>query len=125
MWCRKCSGVREATNGPKLMNRCKPAKMDTKENGKMLKRIQILGEEMCQRRIRESGKLRGQKDELQGKSAQGFGKSLRLEVLWLKKGRWNIAKRKLLEDRGALPRKDGDLLREYQAMHEECKFFQF
>ena len=30
--------------GPTLMNRCQPAKMDTKENRKMLKRIQILEE---------------------------------------------------------------------------------
>ena len=35
------------------------------------------------------------------------------------KGLWNIAKRRMLQDRGALPRKDGDVLREYQAMLEE------
>ena len=27
--------------------------------------------------------------------------------------------KRMLEDRGALPKEDGDLLREYQAMHEE------
>ena len=32
---------------------------------------------------------------------------------------WNIAKNRMLEDRGALSREDGDLPREYQAMHEE------
>ena len=32
---------------------------------------------------------------------------------------WNIAKKRMLEDREALPREDGDSLREYQAMHEE------
>ena len=36
------------------------------------------------------------------------------------KGFWNIAqKERMFEDRGALPKEDGDLLREYQAMHEE------
>ena len=34
-------------------------------------------------------------------------------------GRWNITNRIMLEDRGAKPKEDGDLLREYQAMHEE------
>ena len=35
-------------------------------------------------------------------------------------GLWNIAKKKrMFEDRGALPREDGDLPREYQATHEE------
>ena len=37
----------------------------------------------------------------------------------LQKALWNIAKKKKLEGRGALPREDGDLLCEYQAMHEE------
>ena len=35
------------------------------------------------------------------------------------KGLWNIARKRTLEDRGALPTEDGDLLREYQAMHED------
>ena len=35
------------------------------------------------------------------------------------KGSWNIAKKRMLEYRGALPKEDGDLPREYQAMHEE------
>ena len=35
------------------------------------------------------------------------------------KGLRNIAKRRMPEDIGALPREDGDLLREYHAMHEE------
>ena len=32
---------------------------------------------------------------------------------------WNIAKKRMLEDRGALPKEDGNLLREYRAVHEE------
>ena len=34
-------------------------------------------------------------------------------------GLWNVAKKRMLEDRGALPKADGDVLREHQAMHEE------
>ena len=33
-------------------------------------------------------------------------------------GGWNIAKRRLFDDRGALPKEDRDLLREYHVMHE-------
>ena len=35
------------------------------------------------------------------------------------KGRWNVAREKMLEDRGALPKEDGYHKREYKAMHEE------
>ena len=36
------------------------------------------------------------------------------------KGLWNIiAPKRMLEDRGAVPKEDRDLLREYQATHEE------
>ena len=34
-----------------------------------------------------------------------------------RKGLWNVAKEKMLEDRGALPMEDGDRLRECKAMH--------
>ena len=32
---------------------------------------------------------------------------------------WNLAREKRLQDRGALPREEGDVIREYNAMHEE------
>ena len=35
------------------------------------------------------------------------------------KALWNITKKGMLEDRGALPREDGDSPREYQAIHGE------
>ena len=35
------------------------------------------------------------------------------------KGLWNVAREKMLEDRGASPKEDGDQLRENKAMHEE------
>ena len=34
-------------------------------------------------------------------------------------GLWNLARNKALQDRGALPRKEGDAIREFQAMREE------
>ena len=35
------------------------------------------------------------------------------------KGLWNLAREKRLQDRGALPEEEGDMVREYKAMHEE------
>ena len=32
---------------------------------------------------------------------------------------WNIAKKRMVEDGGAVPKEDGNLLREFEAKHEE------
>ena len=42
--CRKCSGYARQRMRPKRTNCCRPEQMDTKEFGKMMKRIQILEE---------------------------------------------------------------------------------
>ena len=42
-----------------------------------------------------------------------------LEGLMAQEDLWNLARAKRLQDRGALPRKEGDVVREYNAMHEE------
>ena len=34
-------------------------------------------------------------------------------------GLWNIAKKRMLEERGALPTEEGDLVRYYKAIHDE------
>ena len=48
-----------------------------------------------------------------------FGESFEWEVSWLRKGGGTSPQKRILEDRGALPKEDGDLLRGYQAIHEE------
>ena len=35
------------------------------------------------------------------------------------KGLWNLYREKMLQDRGELPKEEGDVVREYKAMHEE------
>ena len=35
------------------------------------------------------------------------------------KGLWNLAREKMLQDRGALPKEEGDVVREYKAIHED------
>ena len=41
---------------------------------------------------------------------------------WMRKGRnglWDLAREKMLQDRGALSKEEGDVVREHKAMHEE------
>ena len=44
IWCRTCSGYARQRIGPKLVNCCKLEQVGTKEDGNMLKRIQVLGQ---------------------------------------------------------------------------------
>ena len=38
------------------------------------------------------------------------------------KGLWNVAREKMLQDRGALPKEEGNIVREFKAMHAENLF---
>ena len=93
--------------GPKLMHRCKPEKLDTQEHWKMMKKSSNSKEEGCQTGRTKSGEL---KDGKEGSRMTARGSQ---RVLWI------IAEKRMLEDRGAVPKEDVDLLREYQAMQEE------
>ena len=35
------------------------------------------------------------------------------------KGLWNLIREKIMWERGALPKEEGDAIRDYKAMHEE------
>ena len=61
----------------------------------------------------------GKKEERPGKSAKGCGENVKWEVFMAQTGLCNITKKRMLEDRGAVPRQDVDLLSENQAMHAE------
>ena len=45
--------------------------------------------------------------------------SLRWEDSWHRNVPWNLAGEKILQDRGALPREEADIVRVYKAIHEE------
>ena len=89
--------MRDRKWNPTFLNCYKPEHVGTKEHGKMLQRIQILEQERKRRLSNEF--------EMGGFMAQ--------------KGLWNLARDKMLQDRGALPEEEGDVVREYKAMHEE------
>ena len=80
--------------GPKLMNRCRPEQKGTKELGKMLRMIKKSQE--------------GENPDREGQGSIIEGVKTRL---------WNIAKKSMLADRGALLEDGGDLVREWNGMH--------
>ena len=63
--------------------------------------------------MREDGQLiEGQKTRVTRMECKRLWEEFEVGSFIAQKGLWNIAKKRMLEDRG-------DLLREYQAMHEE------
>ena len=66
--------------------------------------------------MREKRKIEGQKRRVTRKDRKRLGEEPEVGG---KKGLWNVVNGRMLEDRGVLLREDGDLLREYHAMHEE------
>ena len=72
IWRRKCSGFARQRMGPKLLNCCKPERMDTKECGNMLKRIQILEDGESQPRRQKIGGSKGQRKESRKRSMRGW-----------------------------------------------------
>ena len=70
-------------------------------------------------RMREDGQLKGKRGGVTRKWRKRPREEFEVRGFMAQKGLWNIARKRTLEDRGALPTEDGDLLREYQAMHED------
>ena len=110
VWCRKCSGHARCRRGLKLMDRCRPEKRDTEGYGKTVNINFKVEEGEVPHRNAKGWKLEGEKKELQGTSARGQWKNLKLEVPWHKKG---CVKKRML------PKEEGDLIRKYKAMHQD------
>ena len=87
-----------------MTNQCKPEKLDTEEYGKMLKRILIVEEESVPAKNAEGWKIEGQKRSVTRKEGKRFRGEKEMEDFMAQNGLWNIAKKRMLEDRGALPR---------------------
>ena len=71
-----------------------------------------------QRRI-EAGGLKDKREKLREKSIRGFETSSKWKYSWPQKGLWNFVREKVLQDMGELLEEEGDVIREYKAMHEE------
>ena len=63
--------------------------------------------------------MEGKKRRITRKEFERLIKEFELEGLMAQKGLWNLAREKRLQERGAMPKEEGDVIREYNAMHEE------
>ena len=119
IWCRKCSGYARQRMGPQLLNCCRPEQVGTKEHGKMIKRIQILEDGRVPAKEAKDWKIEGKKRRITRKECTRLINEFELEGLMAQKGLWNLAREKRLQERGAMPKEEGDVIREYNAMHDE------
>ena len=94
--------------GPKLMNCGKPEQVGTKEHEKTLPAKKA-----------RNWKIEGQKRRITREEHRRLWNEFETGGFITKKGLWNVARKKMLQDRGALSKEEEDIVREYKAMHEE------
>ena len=100
------------------MNCCKPEPMGSQGYGKMLKRSEVLEDGRVLAKDARHLRIRGQKRRITRKEYQRLLNNFEVEGFDAK-GLWNLAREKILRERGALPKEEGDAVREGKAMHEE------
>ena len=98
--------------GPTMMNCCRPEQVNTKEHGKVSKRIQILEDGRVPAKEANHGKS-DKKSRITRKEYQRLLNKFDMEGFMAPKGLWNLVKKnKALQDRCALHREEGDASRE-------------
>ena len=80
--------------GPKLTNCCRLEHMDTKEFGKMMKRMQILEEGRVPAKGAKKWKIEGAKRRITRKEFERLLNNFAMEGSMALKGLWNFAKEK-------------------------------
>ena len=85
----------------------------------MLKRIQILEDGRVPAKEAKYWKIEGQKRRITRKEYQRLLNKFEMEGFMARNGLWKLSKNKALQDRGALPREEGDAIREYEAMKKK------
>ena len=98
---------------------CRLEQVSTKEHGKMLNEFRFSKTAGFLRRGQNIGKLKGKKRRITRKEYQRLLNVFEMEGFMAQKELWNLARDKASQDRGALPREEGDPIREFQAMHEK------
>ena len=102
------------------VNCCKAEQMGTKEIGKMMNRIQTLEEGRVPAKEAKNWTIEGEKKTITRKEYERLLNNFEMEgFLMAHQGLWNLAKEKIMKERGELPNEVGDAVREYRAMHEE------
>ena len=92
------------------MNRSGTQKKGTKEHGQLLKRIIELED------MQKDGKSKGEERRVTGKECESLREEFEAGGFVAPKGQWNIARRRMLENRGALSTEEVDPIREYKAV---------
>ena len=88
IWCRKSSDYARQRMGPKVMNCCRPEQMDTKEYGKMLKRLQVLEDGRVPAKEARDWKIEGQKRRITRKEYQRLVSEFEMEGLMAQTALW-------------------------------------
>ena len=101
------------------VNCCKAEQMGTKEIGKMMNRIQTLEEGRVPAKEAKNWTIEGEKKIITRKEYERLLYNFEMGGLMAQQGLWNLAKEKIMNERGELPNEVGDAVREYRAMHEE------
>ena len=91
---KKCSGYAQQRVGLELMNRCKLEKVSTKENGKMLKRIQIFENGRIPAMEARNWKIEGQKRRITRREYRRLWSEFEMGGFMAQEGLWNVAKEK-------------------------------
>ena len=93
--------------------------MDTKEHGKMLKRIQVLEDGRVRAKEARNWKIEGYKRKITRKDCQRLLMKFEMEGFMVQEGLWKLVRENVLQDRGEWSKEEGDVIRVYKAMHEE------
>ena len=113
VWCRKCR------LGPTFMNRCRPETKDTNERVQMLTVIlEPEGGEVPGRNA-EGWKVEGEQRSVTRKECKNLRDTCEDGGCMAQKALWNIDKKRMLEDRGALPNEEGNWVGYQKAMHKD------
>ena len=70
-------------------------------------------------RKQEIGRLKDKRKRITWKEYKRLLNEFEMEGFMAQKGLWNLAREDILQDRGALPKGEGDVNRKFQAMHDE------
>ena len=105
--------------GPELINCCMPEPMGTQGYGKMLKIIRVLEDGRVPAEEARNWRIEGQKRRITRKEYLRLLNKFEMDCFIAQKGLWNLVREKILRERGALPKEEGDAIREYKAMNEE------
>ena len=86
--------------------------MGTTEHGRMNKRIQTLEDGRVPAKEAKDWRIEGQRKRITRKEYQRLVNKFEMDGFMAQKGLWNLAKEKILKERGELPKEEGDAVRE-------------